>query len=84
MDYWKVLISIIVAIGLFTHSLESFSSNLKEQANDKMHLALQRFIGSKLKGLLTGFIGTDIIQSSSAVVAITVSFVDSRVISFHS
>lgn len=83
MDTWSILISIIAAIGLFTHSLESFSNNLKEQANDKMQSAIKRFTGSKLKGLFTGFIGTGIIQSSSAVVAITVSFVDSGVISFH-
>ena len=83
MDTLSILISIIAAIGLFTHSLESFSNNLKEQANDKMQLAIKRFTGSKLKGLFTGFIGTGIIQSSSAVVAITVSFVDSGVISFH-
>lgn len=83
MNSWSILISIIAAIGLFTHSLESFSNNLKEQANDKMQLALQKFTNSKFKGVLTGFIGTGIIQSSSAVVAITVSFVDSGVISFH-
>ncbi len=83
MNSWSILISIIAAVGLFTHSLESFSNNLKEQANDKMHSVLQRLTGSKLKGLFTGFIGTGIIQSSSAVVAITVSFVDSGVISFH-
>ncbi|MDT0552389.1 Na/Pi cotransporter family protein [Urechidicola vernalis] len=83
MDTLSILISIIAAIGLFTHSLESFSNNLKEHANDKMQLAIKRFTDSKFKGLLTGFVGTGIIQSSSAVVAITVSFVDSGIISFH-
>ncbi len=83
MDSLGILVSIIAAIGLFTHSLESFSNNLKEQANEKMHSALQKLTGSKLKGLLAGFLGTAIIQSSSAVVAITVGFVDSGVILFN-
>ena len=32
MNTWEIIISIVAAIGLFSHSLESFSDNLKEQA----------------------------------------------------
>lgn len=83
MDSLTILVSIIAAIGLFTHSLESFSNNLKSHAGESMQRALKRFTNNRFKGLFAGFLGTAIIQSSSAVIAITVSFVDSGAISFY-
>ncbi|WP_298537719.1 Na/Pi symporter [uncultured Algibacter sp.] len=83
MGTWKLIISIIAAIGLFSHSLESFSNNLRDQTDSKLKQLLGNFTNSKLKALFVGFTATAVIQSSSAVVAIVISFVDSGVILFH-
>ncbi len=52
----SILVSIIAAIEFSNYSVESFSNNLKELANEKMYSALQKLTGSILKGLLTGFL----------------------------
>ncbi|WP_104734287.1 Na/Pi cotransporter family protein [Hanstruepera ponticola] len=83
MDNLEILISIVAAIGLFTHSLESFSKNLRGRANEKIKNVLGRFTDSKIRAIFIGFTATAVIQSSSAVVAIVISFVDSGIILFH-
>ena len=82
MNTWEIIISIVAAIGLFSHSLESFSDNLKEQAQGKLNRVIGRMSDTKIKGLLLGFGATAVIQSSSAVSAILVSLTDAGVISF--
>lgn len=82
MDDLDIFISILAAVGLFSHSLESFSDNLKKTADSKFNSYISRWSGTKLGGLLMGFSGTALIQSSSAIVAITISMVDSGVITF--
>lgn len=83
MDTWELIISIVAAIGLFSHSLESFSNNFKEQAQGTLKQVIGRLSNSKIKGLLLGFGATAIIQSSSAVSAILVSLTDAGVIGFN-
>ena len=82
MDDLDIVISILAAVGLFSHSLESFSANLKKTTDSKFNSLIGRWSGTKLGGLMMGFSGTALIQSSSAVVAITISMVDSGVITF--
>ncbi|WP_330441987.1 Na/Pi cotransporter family protein [Flavobacterium sp. C4GT6] len=84
LNWLKILISVIAAIGLFTHSLEGFSDTLKSEANSKIKSLLTTLSHSKIKAFLLGFVGTALIQSSSAVISIVVSFVDSGVLLFES
>ncbi|WP_435134362.1 Na/Pi cotransporter family protein [Formosa sp. A9] len=84
MNWLKLSISIIAAIGLFTHSLESFSKNLQAQADSKLKSILLNISKSKLRAFMLGFTATAIIQSSSAVISIVVSFVDAGVLVFKS
>ncbi|MDO6473744.1 Na/Pi cotransporter family protein [Maribacter sp. 1_MG-2023] len=82
MDWLKVLVSVIAAIGLFTHSLESFSEKFLIYVGGGLKSAIGNLSQNKLKGLFFGFIATALVQSSSAVVAIVISIVDSGVITF--
>ncbi|WP_417443180.1 Na/Pi cotransporter family protein [Joostella sp.] len=84
MDWIELTISIIAAIGLFTHSLESFSKNLQSQTGDKLKSFLLKASNSKARSFLLGFAATAVVQSSSAVISIVVSFVDAGVILFES
>ena len=82
MEWWKVFISVIAAIGLFTHSLESFSENFIKYIGGGLKASIGKFTQNKLFALFFGFIATALVQSSSAVVSIVISIVDSGIISF--
>lgn len=83
MTWLDVTISVIAAIGLFTHSLESFSGNLRQYAEGNLKQLIGRMSNSKVKGLFLGFAATAVVQSSSAVIAILVSLTDAGVIQFY-
>lgn len=83
--HWvEISISIIAAIALFVHSLNHFSAKLKSSAGERMNKIVKRLSNNKYKSFFLGFIATGIIQSSSAVISITVSFVETGLISFES
>lgn len=84
MHWLEISISVIAAIALFVHSLNHFSAKLKNSAGDKMNTIVKRLSNNKYKSFFLGFIATGIIQSSSAVISITVSFVETGLISFES
>ena len=84
MEWLELLIGAIASIGLFIHSLEHFSTKIKSRADSKLKNLIKTLSNNKYKGLLLGFGATAIIQSSSAVISIVVSFVDSGVIGFGS
>ncbi|TNE75255.1 MAG: Na/Pi cotransporter family protein [Bacteroidetes bacterium] len=82
MSWYEVLISVIATIALFVHSLDHFSTNLKKRANGRIMKRFENVSDSRIKGFLLGMLATALIQSSSAVISIIVSFVDSGFISF--
>jgi len=82
MNWWEILFSVIAAIGLFTHSLEGFSKRLKTVATGAFKATISKISSSKLKAFSLGFLATAVLQSSSAVLAIVVSFVDAGILSF--
>ena len=82
MLWWEVAISVIAAIALFVHSLDHFSNKLQKRADGKLKIVIAKISNNKYKAFLLGFVATAIIQSSSAVISITISFVDSGLITF--
>ena len=84
MQGWEITISIIAAIALFVHSLDHFSAKLEKRAGDRLRKTITRMSDNKYKAFSLGFVATAVIQSSSAVLSIAVSFVDSGLISFES
>jgi phosphate:Na+ symporter len=84
MQWTEILFGALASIGLFVHSLEHFSAKIEKRADASLKSLIKRISDNKYKGLFLGFAATAIIQSSSAVISIVVSFVDSGVISFGS
>lgn len=84
MLWWEVAISVIAAIALFVHSLDHFSAKIQKRANGKLKTVIAKLSNNKYKAFLLGFAATAVIQSSSAVISIAVSFVDSGLITFSS
>ena len=84
MALLQTIIIIISAIVLFIHGLQNFSKEVQHAGAEKLKQWIGKITKTKIGGFLLGGIFTAVIQSSSAVSAITVSLVDSGVITFRS
>jgi phosphate:Na+ symporter len=60
---------------MFLFGMKVMSDGLQKSAGDRMRKALNFMTGNRFAGIITGFLVTAIVQSSSAVSVIVVSFV---------
>jgi phosphate:Na+ symporter len=84
MSNLRVLLSITSAIVLFLYGLGAFSHEIQEVGGEKLKKWLGRLTESRWMALLLGAVVTAIVQSSSAVTALTVALVDAGTMSFRS
>jgi Na/Pi-cotransporter len=84
MSNFRVLLSIISAIVLFLYGLGAFSHEIQEVGGETLKKWLGRLTESRWMALLLGAVATAIVQSSSAVTALTVALVDAGTMSFRS
>src|SRR5215471_17904822 len=84
MSNFKIFLSIISAIVLFLHGLEGFSREIQTVGGERLKKWLGRLTAKRWLGLLLGALATAIVQSSSAITALTVALVDAGTISFRS
>lgn len=82
METLKTLIIILSAIVLFIHGLQNFSKEIRNVGAEKLKKLLGKIARTRLGGFLLGGITTALIQSSTATSVLTVSLVDSGVLSF--
>ncbi len=87
MEFSKILniilniISLFGAIGLFLFGMKLMSEALQKVAGVKLRNFLAAMTSNKFKAVLTGFLITGIIQSSSATTVMIVSFVNAGLLS---
>ncbi|MDR2861530.1 MAG: Na/Pi symporter [Syntrophobacterales bacterium] len=72
------------AIILFLYSLQGFSRELQIVGGEKLKVWLGKVTSNRWVGFLIGAAATAIVQSSTAVISLAVSLVDTSVISFRS
>lgn len=82
MRDYHLIFSILSAIILFLFGLSSFSSELKAAAGPKLQEIVNLITKNRFIAFFTGTIFTVIIQSSAAVTSLTVSLIDSGLLSF--
>jgi Na/Pi-cotransporter len=75
---------VISAIVLFLYGLQAFTREIQAVGGDTLRDKLGRLTRSPVRGVLLGAIATAIVQSSSAVVALAISLVDSAILTFQS
>ena len=75
------LLTLIGSLGLFLYGMKLMSEALQKVAGDKMRNILAAMTSIRFKGVLTGFLITAIIQSSSATTVMLVSFVNAGLLS---
>ncbi|MGB0883978.1 MAG: Na/Pi cotransporter family protein [Flavobacteriales bacterium] len=74
-------LKIIGALGFFIYGMKVMSDALQQVAGSKMRQLLRKMTTNRVMGVLTGFMITAILQSSSATTVMTVSFVNAGLLS---
>jgi phosphate:Na+ symporter len=71
------------SVGLFVFGMKVMSEGLQKVAGGRMRRVLDTMTGSRLRGLLTGFSTTAIVQYSSVTSVMVVSFVNAGLLSLR-
>jgi len=82
---WGVfkLLVLIGALGMFIYGMKVMSEGLQQAAGDKLRKMLASITSNRVKGVLTGFGITSIVQSSSVTTVMTVSFVNAGLLTLR-
>ncbi len=78
------VLAVISAIVLFLYGLQAFTREIQAVGGDTLRKWLGRLTSDPIRGVLLGAFATAIVQSSSAVVALAISLVDSGILTFRS
>ena len=83
MEDYKSVFIIIAGLVLFLYALNKLSDHLKELSGDKMKKVLDKFTSNLFTGIITGLIVTILLDSSSAVIIMTIALVNAHAMSFR-
>lgn len=81
--YLPVLLPLLSGLVLFLFALNYLSDGLKAISGDKLSEWLSRFTRNVLTGILTGVVVTTLLDSSSAVIIMTIALVNARTLRFR-
>jgi phosphate:Na+ symporter len=79
----KSILLIVAGLILFLYALNHLSDGLKEVAGERMKVILKKFTGNLFTATLTGIIVTVLLDSSSAVIIMTIALVNAGVMQFR-
>lgn len=79
----EIILSIIAGLVLFLFAVSSLSDTLQSILGAKATSLIQRFTSNVFSSLVVGTIATTLLDSSSAVIIITIVLVNSKVLSFR-
>jgi phosphate:Na+ symporter len=75
------LLEIIGSLGFFIYGMKVMSEGLQKAAGEKLRYILGSMTKNRYLGVLSGFLITALVQSSSATTVMTVSFVNAGLLS---
>ena len=78
-----VLLSLAGGLVLFLFALNYLSGHLEAAAGDRLKSFLDRFTSNLVTGILTGVVVTILLDSSSAVIIMTIALVSARAMTFR-
>ena len=76
MEIINILLGLVGGLALFLYGMKVMGDGIQQGAGDKLQKALNFMTMNRVAGVLTGFVVTGIIQSSSAVTVMVISFVN--------
>lgn len=75
------ILTIIGSLGFFIYGMKVMSEGLQKAAGDKLRYVLGSMTKNRYLGVMSGFLITALVQSSSATTVMTVSFVNAGLLS---
>ena len=75
------LLQLVGALGFFIYGMKVMSDGIQKVAGSKMRYILSAMTSNRFLGLITGFLVTALLQSSSATTVMIVSFVNAGLLS---
>ncbi len=79
----EIVLSIIGGLVLFLFAVNSLSETIQMAIGEKAKQWILRFTSNTVASILTGIVVTTLLDSSSAVIIITIIFVNSKLLSFR-
>jgi phosphate:Na+ symporter len=83
IDVIQVMLSVLGGLVLFLYSVNNLGDVIQQIAGEKSKEWISKFTKNTFSALLTGIIVTAILDSSSAVIIITIVLVNSSVLTFR-
>ena len=74
---------LLAGIILFVYSIDLLTNDLLKLSIDNIKTKLKKLTFSLHSSILTGFISTAIIQSSSAIIMITIALINANLLNFN-
>jgi phosphate:Na+ symporter len=81
MEIVNGILRIVGSLGLFLYGMKVMSDGLQKTAGERLQSVLNFVTGNRVKAILTGFVITAIIQSSSATTVMVVSLANAGLLS---
>src|SRR5690625_2384366 len=83
MELSTIVVGVMGGLGMFLLGMSLMTEGLKAMAGDAIRTSLRRVTRSPFSGAVIGFVGTAVLQSSSAAVIATIGFVGAGLLSFY-
>ena len=79
----EIILTLVGGLVLFLYGVTNLSDSIKEAANDKMKRIVVRFTKNIFSAIVVGTIVTTILDSSSAVIILTIVLVNAKILDFR-
>ena len=83
MDYGRIILTLVSGLVVFLFAMNYLSDNLKALSGDRMQGFLDKFTRNLVTGILSGTVVTVLLDSSSAVIIMTIALVNARALTFQ-
>lgn len=78
----EIILSMLGGLVLFLYAVNNLSEAIKQAVGDRAKKWILRFTSNLFSGILVGIIVTTLLDSSSAVIIITIVFVNAKILFF--
>ena len=79
----EIILSILGGLGLFLYAVTSLSKVLNDLLGDRTRKLVEKFVSNTFTAILTGTVITVLLDSSSAVIILTIVLVNAKVLTFR-
>ncbi|MDQ3714262.1 MAG: Na/Pi symporter [Acidobacteriota bacterium] len=79
----EIILTLVGGLVLFLYGVGNLSDSIKEAANDKMKKIVVRFTKNIFSAIVVGTVVTTILDSSSAVIILTIVLVNAKILNFR-